>query len=153
MCRAVAANGEVAHEQQNAADNDSEFVAWQDAGCPEWGDEAQGERSEDAAQGDLSEDAGTLAALGKGKGKNGKGKGKFGKGKGKGKDGGKGIGKGKGKDKGWSAAAAPPTGAGKGADDRMCYNCWEWGHIGKDCPQPDRRKAARSLEASAHEAA
>ena len=49
----------------------------------------------------------------------------------------------------------PPTGVGKGAgaDDRMCYNCWEWGHIGKDCPQPDRRKAAaRSLEASSQEA-
>jgi hypothetical protein len=33
-----------------AADNHSEFVAWQDAGCHEWG--AEGEWSEDAAQGD-----------------------------------------------------------------------------------------------------
>ena len=129
-------------------DSHSEFVVWQDTGCPEWG--AEDDHGE--GHGDWSEDAGQLAALGKGKG--GKGKGKFGKGKGKGKgtDGGKGVGKGKGKDKGWGAAAAPPTGAGKGADDRMCYNCWEWGHIGKDCPQPDRRKAARSLEASPPEA-
>ena len=134
-----------------AAENHSEFVAWQDAGCPEWG--AEGEWSEDAAQGDWSEDAGQLAAMG-GKSK-GKGKGKTGKGKGKGKDGGKGKGKGKGKDggkgNGGTSAATSPTG-GKGADDRMCYNCCEYGHIGKDCPIPDRRKAARSLEAAAHEA-
>ena len=137
----------------DAAENHSELVAWQDAGCPEWG--AEGDWSEDAAQGDWSEDAGQLAALGKGKG--GKGQGKLGKGKGKGKDGGKGDGKGKGKDGakggGWGAAAAPPTGGGQGADDRMSYNCWEWGHIDKDCPTPDRRKAAaRSLETSTHAA-
>ena len=34
----------------DAAEHHSEFVAWQDAGCPEWG--AEGEWSEDAAQGD-----------------------------------------------------------------------------------------------------
>ena len=50
----------------DAADNLSEFVAWQDTGCPELG--VEGEWSEDAAQGDLSEDAGQLAAPG-GKGK------------------------------------------------------------------------------------
>jgi hypothetical protein len=85
----------------------------------------------------------------------GKGKGKTAKGKGKGKDGGKGKGRGKGKDggkgNGGISAATSPTG-GKGADDRMCYNCWEYGHIGKDCPIPDGRKAARSLEAATHEA-
>ena len=63
------------------ADSHCEFVAWQDAGCPEWAaDEEHGE-----GQGDWSEDAEQLAALGQGT--NGKGKGK--KGKGKGKDGGK----------------------------------------------------------------
>ena len=74
----------------DAAENHSEFVAWQDAGCPEWG--AEGDWSEDAAQGDWSEEAGQLAAFGKGKGGKGKGKSGKGKGKGKGKDGGKGVG-------------------------------------------------------------
>ena len=95
----------------DSANDHSEFVAWQDAGCPEWG--VEGEWSEEAAQGEWSEDAGQLAALG-GKGK-GKGKGKYGKGgKGKGKDGGKGKGKGKGKDggkgNGGTSAATSPTG-------------------------------------------
>ena len=27
---------------------------------------------------------------------------------------------------------------------RMCYNCQEYGHLGKDCPQPDQRKVQRS---------
>ena len=31
-------------------------------------------------------------------------------------------------------------------ETRQCYNCLEWGHLGKDCKHPDRRKAvARSL--------
>ena len=60
------------------AESHCELVAWQDAGCPEWG--AEDDHGE--GQADWNEDVGQLAACEKGK--NGKGKGKFGKGKGKG---------------------------------------------------------------------
>ena len=65
-------------------DTHADFVAWNDAGCPEdWYKDDQG----------YGEEPGQLAALGKGKGGKGKGKGKGGKdGKGKGGKAGKGYG-------------------------------------------------------------
>ena len=44
---------------------------------------------------------------------------------------------------------APPQGQGKGQATRQCFNGYEYGHVGKDCPKPDRRigkKSAKSLE-------
>ena len=53
-------------------------------------------------------------------------------------------------------AYKPPTQSQTGAETRQCYNCCEYGHLGKDCKQPDRRKAAgaaaRSLEETASQA-
>ena len=87
-------------------------------------------------------------------GKGGKG-GKGGKAKGKGKGKGK-LGKGKGKDMN-TQAYRPPTQTqsqtGAQVETRQCYNCGEYGHLGKDCKHPDRRKsAARSLEETASQA-
>ena len=75
-------------------------------------------------------------AKGKGKGNKGKRKKGKGKGKGKGKDG-------KGKPPGKTA-----PGDGARSESRQCFKCWEYGHLGKDCPLPDRRKSAKLLEES-----
>ena len=70
-----------------------------------------------------------LAAIGKGGGKGDRRR--PGKGNGKGSPG-KGGGKG-------------PSGKGGGkGETRQCYNCFEYGHIGKDCPLPDKRKDKKS---------
>ena len=77
-----------------------------------------------------------------------------GKGKGKGKTGkGKGYGKTKGAGKGYGGKGAPAQsqGKGKGQETRQCFNCYEYGRIGKDCPQLDKRttkKGAKSFEES-----
>ena len=106
----------------------AEYLAWIDAGAPEdW--------YPDAAWGDEQDSPGQLAAF-KGKGQKGKG--------GKGQ-------KGKGKQKGggnpgtrYGAPPSPPAAPGKSgqAEARQCFNCWEYGHIGANCPAPDRRKKA-----------
>ena len=133
----------------------AEYVQWNDQGAPEvwlepesyetwapecaqdydahWGEDTQ--RLAAIAEADASHQNAIDAINGKG----GKGKGKQkGQGKGKGK-----LGKGKGKD---TAAQSyrPPTQsqAQTGAETRQCYNCGEYGHLGKDCRHPDRRKAA-----------
>ena len=55
--------------------------------------------------------------------------------------------KGKGKGKGDTKGGASTAGKGMSEDRRQCYNCWEYGNIGKDCPLPDRRKQGmRSIE-------
>jgi hypothetical protein len=71
-------------------------------------------------------------------GKNGKGKGGQGGGKGKGKYG-KGLNMMEGQD--WNtyqphSHSDNPVNAlqGKGNPNIQCYNCWEWGHIARDCP-------------------
>ena len=108
--------------------SESEWVAWQDAGCPE--DQAE------------AEDPGNLDLI-RQKGK-GKGKGRW-------------QSKGKGKGKGNNVTAQPggkgsTTAAGK-TEDRQCYNCYEWGHIGKDCGQPDRRTGAAARKPGVNSAA
>ena len=65
----------------------------------------------------------------------------------------------KGKGKGYDAATQAyklPERTQTGAETRQCYNCYEYGHLGKDCKQPDRRivagVSARSLEETASQA-
>ena len=87
----------------------------------------------------LPEEAGQLLAL-KGKGK---GEGKKGKGKGEGTS--------KGGGRGEYGKGTPTQGRGKRQEYRQCFNCYEYGHIGKDCPKPDKRtakKCAKSFEGS-----
>ena len=93
-----------------------------------------------------------LMALGKGRGK---GAGKVGKGYGRGNNGGQqtqrqngqrgtggpGNGRGLPPTRGQAqptARADPPP--GNKEETRRCFNCDEYGHLGKDCPMPDRRK-------------
>ena len=75
---------------------------------------------------------------GKGKGKKGKGKGKDGKGPQGWQNAGKGPGSPQTPAANGATAPPGPTGATRGQrETRQCYNCLEYGHIGKDCPQPD----------------
>ena len=145
----------------------AEYVSWNDQGAPEW-PEDQGEWSADCAQGHdpWPEETHRLAAIAEAdashqnaldaiNGIGGKG-GKGGKAKGKGKGKGK-LGKEKGKDMPGQTYRPPTqTQAQTGAETRQCYNCGEYGHLGKDCRHPDRRKAAgaaaRSLEDTSSQA-
>ena len=99
-----------------------EFVAWNEQGAPEeWAEE------EDTYPETPPEQLFAFKGKGKGKGKGGKGKGKGGKGKG--------------------ASTGGDTGGKGGAENRQCFNCYEWGHIGKDCKKPDRRKGGTGASA------
>ena len=71
-----------------------------------------------------------LAAIGKGNGKGGKFSFR-----------GKGGGKGKGQRPYKPLQPNPSAPTGARTETRSCYNCGEVGHLGKDCPLPDKRKA------------
>ena len=126
------------------------YVKWSDDGAPEDWQEEWPEGASDEAYWDdgesyrfaaIVEAEQTLDALkrkGKGKGKKGKGRGKENNGKGKVKDGGKGQPPGKG--------TGDRRVDGARTEGRQCFNCWEWGHLGKDCSMPDRHKSVKRLD-------
>ena len=101
-----------------------------------WDDDGESYRLAAIAEAEQTLDA--LKGKGKGKGKKGIGKGKGNNGKDKGKDGGKGQPPGKGR--------GEERVDGARTEGRQCFNCWEYGHLGKDCPLPDRHKDARMLK-------
>ena len=96
-----------------------------------------------------------LAAIGKGAGR---GQGNQGRQPNRwGRNGGKGGGRGgRGGNTGSKGAATSGAPAAKQTpskpfenrgkvESRQCYNCLEYGHIGRDCPQPDKRKAKTAV--------